>query len=91
MHNVMAFNAVSAPALVAKAIALRVDRSLDDEPPIQVLILANDDATLARYMDEVKPGFVLNPERIQAVALTDRKYVKVMAQISGPKPTDEEL
>lgn len=82
IHQVMAFNAVSAPAYVGKAVGLIVDCSMDDEPDIQVIITARTDAELQRFHDLIGQKVDLTKSKEVAIAWT--AYLRVRDQANIP-------
>ena len=80
MEFVMAFNAVSAPAFVGTCAALSLDKELDGEPNIEVIVMAKDPAMLQRFFSELPHSLDLN--RTYPVALAHQKHLR-LAWASG--------
>lgn len=76
VEHVMAFNNISAPAYLGRAVAIELDGSLDDEPDLGVIIVANDDATLARFYERI--GQRLCPEKVKPVGVVYAAHIKVI-------------
>jgi hypothetical protein len=96
--HVMAFNAVSAPALVGAAVAFRLDGELDAD--VEVVLTAKDKASLSRAVQLL--GFSDTDEsKFVAVGIANMKHLKVLerdkalyskwATSEGNTQEDEEL
>lgn len=94
MAHIMAFNMVSAPAYVGVAAGQIIDCTLDDEPDMEVIILAKDEATLKRYHKFV--GIGLDTTKVQKVALASTRTLRIhpygsVTSATPQSPPDDEL
>ncbi len=77
IHRVMAFNYVSAPAHVGKAMVFRVDGALDNEPDVEVIVVARSESELRRFHSLLGRKFPpMSAVREMAVASTQYLTIK---------------
>lgn len=98
IHHVMAFNSVSAPCHVGVAMGWRIDCSMDDEAPIELVVMAKDIETLRRFKAQ-QPGLkkIVDKTNYYPVAMAQQRHLKIMKaadmqyNTAGLTANDDEL
>ena len=85
-HVVVRQSTTPTLAYVGKAIRWVVDRSLDDEPDIDVVILAKDAETAKRFLDDA--GYVGPMDKFYDVAMMQRNALHVTPLKPPPEEED---
>lgn len=85
---VATFNRVKAPAYVGVAVRQLIDGSLDDEPDIDVVVFAKDQATLERFKEKANLGLPMT--KFYNVALAESTMMNLVPVTEFKGPAEEE-